>query len=83
MMRGGWGRPMGVKLSHVLIFVLALGWTKMRGMPRSLGRGVWEGRWLASYCLLGYGMELCGLEGWRVRWLMEWLFSLLAACRAG
>ena len=52
----------------MLMIVLALGWTKMRGMLRSLGHGVWEeGGWLAIACLvMGWsyaGLRADGLDG--------------------
>ena len=57
----GW-EPHGARLSHVLIFVLAPGpRAKIRGVPRSMGRGVWAGRWLAGYSWLDYRVGLADL----------------------
>ena len=76
---GAWGRPMGARLSHVIIFVIRpFRPDKNTWQPRSLGRGVWEGRWLAGYSWLDYGDGLCWLEGWQVSWLMGWLCWLMA-----
>ena len=38
--------------------------------PRSLGRGVWEGRWLAVFGIAGGGSLLAG---WLAGWLLGWL----------
>ena len=64
------GEPHGARLSHVLIFVLAPGLDKNTWLPRSMGRGVWEGRWLGVVWIsCGGGL----LAGWLAGWLLGWL----------
>ena len=78
-MVGGVGRePHGARLSHVLIFVLAPGLDKNTWLPRSMGRGVWEGRWLGVVGIAGGGDLLAGwlADGWLMAgcWLGDgWL----------
>ena len=80
MVGGGW-EPHGARLSHVLMFVMRhLDRTKIRGVPRSLGRGVWEGRWLAGYSRLAYEMGYAGLTACRLAGLWD---GMLAGWRAG
>ena len=58
-MVGGW-EPHGARISHVLIFVIRpLRPDKNTWQPRSMGRGVWEGMWLAGYSWLDYGKGGC------------------------
>ena len=44
----------------MLIFVLAPGLDKNTWLPRSMGRGVWEGRWLGVVGIAGGGGLLAG-----------------------
>ena len=81
MVGGGW-EPHGARLSHVLIFVIRhLCRKKVRGVPRSMGRGVWEGRWLA---VVAAGWLLSLLACWmgfvRVHVSRTPRFSRLAGC---
>ena len=50
----------------MLIFVLALVWTKIRGVPRSMRRGVWLAGWLWRWVYAGL---LGGGQGWLMGWL--------------
>ena len=66
------GETHGARLSHVLMFAIAARpRAKIRGVPRSMRRGVWLAGWMRGW--VGWLLAGCGDGwGWFAGWLLGW-----------